>query len=388
MKKEKLNFTNEEKTGARKYSVRGVSSLAKFTSVNGNVYGTLALDTRRANDDATQELPVAVRVAYDGKTVYLRIGKKYTMDHHDDIFSLGIAQTSRDGIVLTEITAQVKTHHTLIDSTNLSDSLPHVVRRTVIDEDYLVTVGNRLQTGMQSLQQFSQHRLPAILRDHDGYLFLLLFHSHLKSLINRTTVSASSRLTAWFIVYLFIGEDIEIQNRYIARVAEVQHQKVKRVDSVSDVLKAGNASLFSEHYCYVCRDDMEFYKAENAWSIIDDMNMPFGSDNTLILLYTAIDKRSKFYSKFSDLLVVFNHLDSYVLKKHIKQHLMLTSDNANRLLRVCDNDYGQLLSEMDKVEQYKCAYPSMSDDQVFHLLLDTGAIYTPAEDEWVLTYLT
>ena len=62
MKKEKLNFTNEEKTGARKYSVRGVSSLAKFTSVNGNVYGTLALDTRRANDDATQELPVAVRV--------------------------------------------------------------------------------------------------------------------------------------------------------------------------------------------------------------------------------------------------------------------------------------------------------------------------------------
>ena len=189
-------------------------------------------------------------------------------------------------------------------------------------------------------------------------------------------------------VYLFIGEDIEIQNRYIARVAEVQHQKVKRVDSVSDVLKAGNASLFSEHYCYVCRDDMEFYKAENAWSIIDDMNMPFGSDNTLILLYTAIDKRSKFYSKFSDLLVVFNHLDSYVLKKHIKQHLMLTSDNANRLLRVCDNDYGQLLSEMDKVEQYKCAYPSMSDDQVFHLLLDTGAIYTPAEDEWVLTYLT
>ena len=80
MKKEKLNFTNEEKTGARKYSVRGVSSLAKFTSANGNVYGTLALDTRRANDDATQELPVAVRVAYDGKTVYLRIGKKYTME--------------------------------------------------------------------------------------------------------------------------------------------------------------------------------------------------------------------------------------------------------------------------------------------------------------------
>lgn len=79
MKKEKMNFTDDVKLGTRKYSSRGISSLAKFTSANGNVYGTLALDTRRATDDDTQELPVAVRVAYDGKTVYLRIGKKYTM---------------------------------------------------------------------------------------------------------------------------------------------------------------------------------------------------------------------------------------------------------------------------------------------------------------------
>jgi len=72
MKKEKMNFTDDVKLGTRKYSSRGISSLAKFTSANGNVYGTLALDTRRATDDDTQELPVAVRVAYDGKTVYLR----------------------------------------------------------------------------------------------------------------------------------------------------------------------------------------------------------------------------------------------------------------------------------------------------------------------------
>ena len=61
MKKEKMNFTDEVKFGTRKYSCRGISSLAKFTSANGNVYGTLALDTRRATDDDTQELPVAVR---------------------------------------------------------------------------------------------------------------------------------------------------------------------------------------------------------------------------------------------------------------------------------------------------------------------------------------
>lgn len=85
MKNEKLNFTEEEKSGMRRYATRGTSSLAKFTSANGNVYGTLALDTRRASDDDTQELPVAVRVAHNGKTVYLRIGKKYTMEEWLDL---------------------------------------------------------------------------------------------------------------------------------------------------------------------------------------------------------------------------------------------------------------------------------------------------------------
>ncbi len=80
MKNEKLNFTDVGKLGTRKYSHRGVSSLAKFISANGNVYGTLALDTRRGTDDAAQELPVAIRVAHKGRTIYLRIGKKYTME--------------------------------------------------------------------------------------------------------------------------------------------------------------------------------------------------------------------------------------------------------------------------------------------------------------------
>ena len=85
MKRKNANFTKEAKTEARKYSSRGSSSLAKFTSSNGSAYGTLALDTRRATDDDTQALPVAVRVAYNGKSIYLRIGKKYTMDEWMDL---------------------------------------------------------------------------------------------------------------------------------------------------------------------------------------------------------------------------------------------------------------------------------------------------------------
>ena len=119
--------------------------------------------------------------------------------HHNDIFSLGIAKASRDGVVFSEVSAQVETYDTLINGADLTDGFPHVVGRAVVHEDDLIIVGECLQRGVQPLQQFWQHRLPAILRDDHRYLFLLLFHIHLKSLINRTTVSASSRLTAWFI---------------------------------------------------------------------------------------------------------------------------------------------------------------------------------------------
>jgi len=60
-----MNFTDDVKLGTRKYSSRGISSLAKFTSANGNVYGTLALDTRRATDDDTQEQPAVIKMCAD-----------------------------------------------------------------------------------------------------------------------------------------------------------------------------------------------------------------------------------------------------------------------------------------------------------------------------------
>lgn len=77
------NFTQELKAGGRQYASRGDSSLDKFNSSNGQVYGTLTLDTRRELDDGTY--PVAVRVAYDGKSVYLRVGDRYTKEEWIDL---------------------------------------------------------------------------------------------------------------------------------------------------------------------------------------------------------------------------------------------------------------------------------------------------------------
>jgi len=58
---------------------RGEKCLAKFTSLNGSVFGSLILDIRKAGD-YSQPLPVAVRIAYEGKKAFLRLGEKYTME--------------------------------------------------------------------------------------------------------------------------------------------------------------------------------------------------------------------------------------------------------------------------------------------------------------------
>ena len=63
-----LNSRVQSPSGNRKYSSRGDNSLDKFISSNGQIYGTLTLDTRRELSDGL--FPVAIRVAFNGKNLY------------------------------------------------------------------------------------------------------------------------------------------------------------------------------------------------------------------------------------------------------------------------------------------------------------------------------
>lgn len=76
---ETVTKVTKSKKMASKAGSRGDKCLAKFTSSNGCVFGSLTLDIRKAAEDYTQELPVAVRVSYDSQKVFLRLGAKYTM---------------------------------------------------------------------------------------------------------------------------------------------------------------------------------------------------------------------------------------------------------------------------------------------------------------------
>ena len=79
MKEENTIKVTQKANKELKTSSRGEKCLAKFTAANGNVYGSLTLDIRKAGD-YSQPLPVAVRVCYAGHKVFLRLGKTYTME--------------------------------------------------------------------------------------------------------------------------------------------------------------------------------------------------------------------------------------------------------------------------------------------------------------------
>jgi len=196
-------------------------------------------------------------------------------------------------------------------------------------------------------------------------------------------------------LYIFTGEELEVQRAYINRIAEAKQQLVRRIDSVTEAIKTKGRGLLDNPICFVCRDDADFQKTESAWDSLETLL----GDNTLIYVATKIDKRSKFYTNFEKRIVIFDHMTEQVLIKHIKEQVNLSTDNCKELIRVCEADYGRILTEIDKINMlldadearpFEIATDSiqsaMTTNEAFEKLLKDGTIYQPPTDaifSWV-----
>lgn len=176
--------------------------------------------------------------------------------------------------------------------------------------------------------------------------------------------------------YIFTGPEIHIQNIYINKISQVGGYEINRLDYVTDIYKTKRGSSFvSKKYCYVIRDDKEFAKNEDAWKSITKVL----GNNILILLYTTIDKRGKFFKHFKDDIVTFEYLELPVLVKYIQKEIKLSEDNAKKLAQVCEMDYSRILLEIDKIKTFQ-NITSYDDNKAFLELLNSGDIYQPPKD--------
>jgi DNA polymerase III delta subunit len=138
--------------------------------------------------------------------------------------------------------------------------------------------------------------------------------------------------------------------------------------------------FISKSYVYVVRDDKEITQNEKVQEQLDSII----GNNILILLLVTLDKRTKFYKAYKDTIVEFEALKPAILKKYIQKEIDLSDKNTEKLMEVCEYDYGRCLLEIDKIRKYisgpRPDGTCMDYDTSFIQLLADGTIYQPPKD--------
>ena len=149
---------------------------------------------------------------------------------------------------------------------------------------------------------------------------------------------------------ILYGKEQKILELYINQIAK-NYQSIVYKDSVSDVVNAHRIkSLDKSAKLYIIDEDVPFLKAENAWSTIKSEFEK--SKDGLIIRYHVLDKGSKFYHNNKQNIVEFPYLSDNVLLQYINRDLPdLSEKNALSLIKYCNNDYGCILLEVDKIWQ-------------------------------------
>ena len=177
--------------------------------------------------------------------------------------------------------------------------------------------------------------------------------------------------------YIFVGEEVEVMDIYINKIAECINVKPTRADSVEEVLpKITSNSLFSTPQCYVIREDKEFIKSDAVQDFFDEK---IQSQNIVILTFYTLDKRTKFYKAYTDSIVFFERLNEQILSKYVHRKIELSERNTRMLIDVCECDLSRIYLEIDKVISY-AEKTGCSNDQSFVALLESGTIYEPPYD--------
>lgn len=180
--------------------------------------------------------------------------------------------------------------------------------------------------------------------------------------------------------YVFTGVEGAVQHEYINQIAAKLELKVYRLDTVSEAVTAMSRGSFStQKKLFVVFNDLPFTKAENAWNTVFS-----GAERTphiLILQYPKLDRHSKFYKKYKDILCEFNTLDDEVATRYVLRELnnCITEETAKYIAYCCENDYGRIQTECDKINQYMPRFAGKPEDIVCHFL-KKGLLSSPISD--------
>ncbi len=175
---------------------------------------------------------------------------------------------------------------------------------------------------------------------------------------------------------VWVGEEIAVLNIYQKKIEGLGYQ-LNICDSVADALRlASKKGLTNDKKLFVVTDDIGYTKDEKAWELVKGRMSK--SKHVLILKFTNLDKRSKFYKKELDTAVNFEKLSDDVLAKYIKKD-MPKLKSVDRLIELCQSNYNLILLESDKIKTYSKVH-SFTHEESFNRLLEQGTIHQPIGD--------
>lgn len=179
---------------------------------------------------------------------------------------------------------------------------------------------------------------------------------------------------------IFSGDEWKVQQIYIEQIAKVTGKRCVRIDSIGEIFqKLSNRSFVKESVIYIVRDDKELMQNEKLQQRIEKVL----GDNMLILLLTNVDKRTKFFKSYKASICDFERLSDKMLEKYALRKISLSKRNLERLIEICEHDYGRMLLEIDKIKRFQDfdVYPDdRMADEAFEMLVKDGTIHVPAKD--------
>lgn len=188
-------------------------------------------------------------------------------------------------------------------------------------------------------------------------------------------------------VYVFTGEEIGIMDVYLDKIYSVVGCDVVRMDSVQEsYAKMTQRRISGAPRCFVVRDDKEFLKQDKIWGTV--FSLADKSPDYLILVYSSMDKRSKFYKQNTEMLTEFEKLSPEMLAKYIRKELPgMKERDAYKLAEICECNYSRILLECDKIRQYVAAQKrkvpfavDINYGAALKTLVEQGVIFQPIGD--------
>ena len=155
-------------------------------------------------------------------------------------------------------------------------------------------------------------------------------------------------------ILVFTGPEIAIMDIYIDKICKAAGSSLVKATNVASIFsRLQNASLLGKPNVYVIRDDKDYLKQEKVWDVMKSGEAL--GDNRIILVYTNLDKRGKFYKAHTKVLVEFEKLGTSMLAKYILKDIDIGQQNAEKLAEMCNNDYSRILLECDKLKHLTTA---------------------------------